>query len=116
VHGITIADDSLTFPEDQMDGKVYTEGETTCNIDGVETNADVSVVVWESADDTSSGNRYISKMGEIPLDSDGLVIAVAFVPRGDPVAQPASVGVLRSLSETATAADAEDSADTTVAE
>ncbi|MGB1645423.1 MAG: hypothetical protein ACPHES_10040 [Ilumatobacteraceae bacterium] len=116
VHGITIADDSLTFPEDQMDGKVYTEGETTCNIDGVETNADVSVIVWESADDTSSGNRYISKMGEIPLDSDGLVIAVAFVPRGDPVAQPASVGVLRSLSETATAADAEDSTDATVAE
>ena len=74
------------------------------------------MVVWESADDTSSGNRYISKMGEIPLDSDGLVIAVAFVPRGDPVAQPASVGVLRSLSETATAADAEDSTDATVAE
>ena len=116
VHGITIADDSLTFPDDQMDGKAYTEGETTCNIDGVETNADVSVVVWESADDASSGNRYISKMGEIPLDSDGLVIAVAFVPRGDPVAKPASIGVLRSLGETAIAADTEDLSETTVAE
>ena len=66
VHDITIADDSLDIPEDQMDGDVYTEGETTCNIDGVETDADVSVVVWESPDDGSSGNRYISKMGEIP--------------------------------------------------
>lgn len=116
VHDITIADDSLTFPEDQMDGDVYTEGETTCNIDGVETDADVSVVVWESPDDGSSGNRYISKMGEIPLDSDGLVIAVAFVPRGDPVAKPASIGVLRSLGETAIAADTEALTETTVAE
>jgi len=126
VHGITIADDALTFPADQLDGAVYTEGETTCDVDGVETDADLSVVVWESADDTSSGNRYISKMGEIPLDADGLVIAVAFVPRGDSVAKPASVGVMRSLNqvaeptadttETTEVSESSDSTDTTVAE
>lgn len=102
VHGITIADDALAFPADQLDGQVFTEGETTCDVDGVETDADLSVVVWESPDDNSAGNRYISKMGEIPLDADGLVIAVAFVPRGDSVAKPSSTGVLRRLNAEAT--------------
>lgn len=109
VHGITITDEALTFPEDQMSGDVYTEGESTCDVDGVETDADLSVVVWESPDDNSAGNRYISKMGDIPLDADGLVIAVAFVPRGDSVAKPSSVGVLRSLN-----AEAAGSSTTTV--
>ncbi len=113
VHGITIADDALTFPADQLDGQVFTEGETTCDVDGVETDADLSVVVWESPDDNSAGNRYISKMGEIPLDTDGLVVAVAFVPRGDSVAKPASAGVLRSLNAEAT--DSADTTETTVA-
>lgn len=114
VYGITIADDALTFPADQLDGEVFTEGESTCDVDGVETDADLSVVVWESPDDNSAGNRYISKMGEIPLDADGLVIAVAFVPRGDSVAKPASAGVLRSL--TAEATEAADTTETTVAD
>ena len=114
VHGITIADDALTFPADQLDGQVFTEGETTCDVDGIETDADLSVVVWESPDDNSAGNRYISKMGEIPLDADGLVIAIAFVPRGDSVAKPASAGVLRSLNAEAT--DVADTTETTVAD
>ena len=111
VHGITIADDALTFPADQLNGEVFTEGETTCDIDGVETDADLSVVVWDSPEDNSSGNRYISKMGEIPLDADGLVIAVAFVPRGDAVAKPSSTGVLRSLN-----AASADTTETTVSD
>ena len=95
--GIVLADDGLTFPADQLDGAAYTEGETTCSVDGAEVDAEVSVVVWESADDTSDGNRYISKMDEIPLDADGLVMAIAFVPRGDDVAQPPSVSTLVEL-------------------
>ena len=97
VHGISISDTEITFPADQMNGAVYTEGETTCSVDGVETIADVSVIVWESADDTSNGNRYISKMDEIPIDADGMVVSVAFVPRGDSVSKPPSVAALAAL-------------------
>jgi hypothetical protein len=100
--GIELTDEALTFPADQLDGAVYTEGESTCTVDGVEEDAELSVVVWESADDTSNGNRYISKMGEIPIDADGLVMALAFVPRGDDVAQPPSVSTMVDLATPAT--------------
>ncbi len=100
--GITIADDALTFPADQLDGAVYTEGESTCSVDGSDVDAELSVVVWDSADESGDGNRYISKMDEIPIDTDGMVMAVAFVPRGDGVALPPSVSALAELQAPAT--------------
>lgn len=100
--GITIADDALTFPADQLDGAVYTEGETTCTVDGSQVDGDLSVVVWDSPEATDSGNRYISKMDEIPIDTDGMVMAIAFVPRGDAVSLPPSAATLAELQTPAT--------------
>jgi hypothetical protein len=119
--GIAISDEALTFPADQLDGAVFTEGESTCTVDGEEVDGELSVVVWDSPEDGSNGNRYISKMDEILIDSDAMVMAVAFVPRGDDVARPPSVGVLVDLqtpetTTTTTTTVAEDTESTTTTE
>ena len=89
-YGVELANDSLTFPADQLGGASYTEGEDTC-VDpdtGDEVDGELSVVVWNSDTDTDDGSRYIADMDEIRVSADGMVMVVAFVPRGDDVSMP----------------------------
>jgi hypothetical protein len=87
-YGVELTNESLTFPADQLGGASYTEGEDTCTVDGVEEQAELSVVAWTNYTDTDDGSRYISKMDEIPVTDDGMVFVVAFLPRGDDVSMP----------------------------
>ena len=87
-YGVELTNESLIFPADQLGGASYTEGEDTCTVDGVEQDAELSVVAWTNYSDTDEGSRYISKMDEIPVTDDRMVFVVAFVPRGEAVTMP----------------------------
>ena len=84
-YGVELTDESLKFPENQNDGKEYVEGETKCADDK---DGELSVTVWDSPEDTSNGQRYISGFDDIHIDHDGMVFTIAFTPRGTTVTQP----------------------------
>ena len=80
-------DDALQFPEGQnVNGlSEYIEGETKCP-DGKE--GELSVTVWESPEDTSDGDRYVSGFDDIRMTKNSLVFTIAFQPRGTEVTMP----------------------------
>lgn len=95
-YDVELADDAIRFPSlsafgpndgflDQAPSQLleeYVEGETQC--DGED--AEVTTKAWGSFTDTDGGTRYISNMGNIRLQNDGMVFAVYFTP--DDVDQP----------------------------
>ncbi len=83
-YDIELTNDALRFPDNQLGGDDYVEGETTCNGE----DAELSVVVWENFTDTDDGDRYIADMNDIRVSSDQMVFSIAFVPRGEPVSMP----------------------------
>lgn len=85
-NGVELDEEGLFFSETAggLDLSEFIPSETTC--DG--RDAELSVVVWPSADDTGRGNRYIANFGSIRFQNDGMVFAVAFVPRGESVPLP----------------------------
>ena len=84
-YGVELTDDSLKFPPEQNGGQEYIEGETKCP-DGKD--GELSVTVWQSPDDTSSGDRYVSGFDDIRMTKNSLVITIAFQPRGTEVGKP----------------------------
>jgi hypothetical protein len=87
VYGIKMTDTTLTLPPDQgLDGKeqVWKEGTTKC--DGKD--ADLEVVVWDSYSDTGDGQTYQTGFDDIRIKNDGMVFALAFVPKGTKVPMP----------------------------
>lgn len=95
VYGVEIDNSKLEFPEDQRAGLpyqaetgVFEEGETECDIDGSLEDAELKVVVWDSISDTSDGTTFIADFGNIRVDADGKVYAIAFVPSGTDVEMP----------------------------
>lgn len=83
VYGVDLDNDSLRFPEEQG-GEEYIEGETKCG----DEDAELKVIVWESFSDTDDGSTYISDFDDIRLTGDGMVFAIAFVPKGTDVEMP----------------------------
>jgi hypothetical protein len=86
-YGVELDDDSLKFPEGQNPGGLqeYIEGETTCpgGDDG-----ELSVTVWQSPDDTSDGDRYVSGFDDIRIMKNSMVFTIAFEPRGTTISKP----------------------------
>jgi hypothetical protein len=82
-YGVQLDNDSLKFPEDQG-GKEYVEGETKC--DGKD--GELSVTVWQSPEDTSNGDVYVSDFDDIRMNKNSLVITIAFQPRGADIVMP----------------------------
>lgn len=93
-YGVELTDDSLKFPDDQNGGKEYVEGETECP-DGED--GELSVTVWESPEDTSSGDRYVSGFDDIKMQKNSLVITIAFQPRGTDIGMPPWAAQLEEL-------------------
>lgn len=91
-YGVELTDDSLKFPESQG-GQEYIEGETEC--DGKD--SELSVTVWQSPEDTSNGQRYVSGFDDIRVDKDSLVFTIAFQPRGFTAEQPPWAAQLEEL-------------------
>ena len=84
-YGVELTDDELKFPAEQIGGKEYVEGETTCP-DGKD--GELSVTVWQNPQDTSSGDRYVSGFDDIKMSKNSLVLTIAFQPRDTDVSKP----------------------------
>jgi hypothetical protein len=112
VYGVELDNDSLKFPDDQLGGQEFIEGETKCGTE----DGELQVVVWDSFSDTGDGTTYIANFDNIPIKNDGMVFSIAFVPRDTDVQMPPWAADLPALG----AADAnqvrpEDLTSTTVA-
>lgn len=92
-YGVEITDTSIKFPDDQG-GKEYIEGETKCP-DGKD--GEVSVTVWESPEDTSNGQRYVTGFNDIRMNKNSLVITIAFQPKGVDIGMPPWAAQLEEL-------------------
>jgi len=84
VYEVELDNDSLKFPANQLGGKEYVEDETKCGTE----DAELQVVVWDSFADTDDGTTYIANFDNIPIKNDGMVFAIAFVPRDTDVQMP----------------------------
>ncbi len=84
VYGVELDNDSLKFPADQLGGKEYIEGETKCGTE----DGELQVVVWDSYTDTDDGTTYIANFDNIPITNNGMVFAIAFVPRDTDIPMP----------------------------
>ena len=84
VYGVELDNDSLKFPDNQLGGQEFIEGETKCGTE----DGELQVVVWDSYSDTDDGTTYIANFDNIPIRNDGMVFAIAFVPRDTDVQMP----------------------------
>src|SRR6185503_10958202 len=93
-YGVTLTDTELKFPDDQNGGKTYKEGETKCP-DGKD--GELSVTVWDSPQDTSKGQRYVTDFDDIRITKNSMVFTIAFQPRDVTIQMPASAPNLEEL-------------------
>jgi hypothetical protein len=84
VYEVDLDNDALRFPDNQLGGEDYIEGETKCGTE----DAELQVVVWDSFSDTDDGTTYIANFDNIPIKQDGMVFAIAFVPRDTDIQMP----------------------------
>jgi hypothetical protein len=84
-YGVQLSDSELKFPQDQLGGKTYKEGDTKCP-DGKD--GELSVTVWSSPDDKGPGQRYVTDFNDIKMDKNSLVITIAFQPKGTKIEMP----------------------------
>ena len=78
VYGIKLSDTKLEFPADQQTGMVYEEGETKC----YKKDSELRTYVWNQYDKPEDRKMLITDFKNIRIDRDGMVIVVAFVPKG----------------------------------
>lgn len=78
VYGIKLSDTKLEFPADQQSGMVYEEGETKC----YKKDSELRTYVWNRYDSPEDRKMLITDFKNIRIDRDGMVIVVAFVPKG----------------------------------
>jgi hypothetical protein len=81
---VDLENEELKFPDNQLAGEDYIEGETKCGTE----DAELQVVVWDSFQDTDDGTTYIANLDNIPIKNDGMVFAIAFVPRDTDIQMP----------------------------
>jgi hypothetical protein len=93
VYEVELDNDSLKFPDNQLGGQEYIEGETKCGTE----DAELQVVVWDSFNDTDDGTTYIANFDNIPIKNDGMVFAIAFVPRDTDIQMPPWAAELPAL-------------------
>jgi hypothetical protein len=95
-YGVELTDDTLRFPEGQNPNGLqeYIEGETECP-DGKD--GELSVTVWQSPEDGSNGDTYISDFGDIRISKNSLVMTIAFQPRGTDIEKPPWAAQLEQL-------------------
>lgn len=97
LYGITVTDDSVTFPKGVNNGEKITELDTKCPAaDGKLQDAQLEVIVWD--DYTSTANKLsIAGLNDVRLTGDGMAIALAFVAKNVQPPQPDSSADLASL-------------------
>ena len=95
VYDVDLSDSKLQFPEEQLgilpyeqETGLFEEGETKCVVDGDEEDAELQAVVWSNFSDDDDGTTFIADFNNIRLDSDAMVVSIAFVPSGTDVGKP----------------------------
>ncbi len=78
VYGIKLSDTKLEFPADQQTGMVYEEGETQC----YKKDSELRAYVWNQYDKPEDRKMLITDFKNIRIDRDGMVVVIAFVPKG----------------------------------
>ena len=78
VYGIKVSDTKLEFPADQQTGMVYEEGETKC----YKKDSELRAYVWNQYDKPEDRKMLITDFKNIRIDRDGMVVVIAFVPKG----------------------------------
>ena len=90
--------DGIEFPPGQNDGKSYKVDTDKCkDEDGKDVDAQVQVIVWDSHDDPTSSQKYITDFGNIRIDQDLMAITIAFAPAGAEIPLPPSAENLLSV-------------------
>jgi hypothetical protein len=84
VYDVELTNDALRFPDNQLGGEDYIDGETKCG----DEDAELQVVVWDSFEDTDDGTTYIANFDNIRIKNNGMVFAIAFVPRDTDIPMP----------------------------
>ena len=95
-YGVELSDTKLVFPEDQG-GQVFEEGVTTCEVDGEEVDAELSVILWDSYNDPESDRTYITGFRDVRFDRDNMAIAIVFAPEGTNPGMPPTASSLPEL-------------------
>ena len=94
MYGIKLSDTKLEFPADQQTGMVYEEGETKC----FKKDSELRAYVWNRYDKPEDRKMLITDFKNIRIDRDGMVVVIAFVPKGaDAPALPESAVNLPEL-------------------
>lgn len=97
VYGVEVTDTKIEFPPDQG-GAVYEEGETKCvDENGDSVDGEVVAYVYDSYDDASQFNTYITNFDQIRIAKDGMAITIAFVPAGVNPGMPPTAANLPEL-------------------
>ena len=78
VYGIKVSDTKLEFPADQQSGMVYEEGKTKC----YKKDSELRAYVWNQYDKPEDRKMLITDFKNIRIDRDGMVVVIAFVPKG----------------------------------
>jgi hypothetical protein len=93
LYGLTVTNDSVTFPAAVNGGEKLTEGETKCG----DKDAQLEVIVWDDYTDVESFQVSVASLDGVRLTGNGMAIALAFVAKDAEVPQPASSFDLATL-------------------
>lgn len=93
LYGLTVTNDSLTFPASVNGGEKITESNTKC--DGKD--AQLEVIVWDDYTNVELSKISVASLGGVRLTGNGMAITLAFVAKDAKVSQPASASDLASL-------------------
>jgi hypothetical protein len=91
--GLTVTNDSVTFPAAVNGGEKITESDTKCG----DKDAQLEVVVWDDYTQVQSSKISVASLGGVRLTGNGMAIALAFVAKDTEVPQPDSSFDLASL-------------------
>jgi hypothetical protein len=79
VYDVGLSNDELDFPDDQLGGRDYIEGETKCG----DEDGTLVVAVWDNYTDTGDPTVYTSDFRNIRVDQNSMVMVIAFIPEGE---------------------------------
>jgi hypothetical protein len=79
VYQVGLSDTELSFPDDQLGGAEYVEGETKCG----DEDGRLAVAVWNNFTDTGEPTVYTADFDSIRVDRNSMVMVVAYLPESE---------------------------------
>lgn len=93
LYGLSVTNDSVTFPASVNGGEKITEADTKCG----GKDAQLKVIVWDDYTKPESSKVSITSFDGVRLTGNGMAIALAFIAKDAEVPQPDSTPDLASL-------------------